>query len=98
MLGGGATIAIVMAVHNLFLKRVMDNDLVVAFTNEKNVYSKTIVSKDQRKEKQGQEKTRRDNEKNIQALDAEEEKKRGNAVVSTMVLLDYGYGKNERDI
>lgn len=72
---------------------------VAAFTNEqKDAHSETISSKDRRKQKQELEKTRREYEEKVRALEAEEEKEGGNAVVSAMVLPDYGSGRNEKDI
>ncbi len=75
------------------------NKGVAAFTNEqREAHSETISAKDRRKQKQELEKMRREYEEKVRALEAEEEKEGSNAVVSAMVLPDYGSGRNEKDI
>lgn len=73
---------------------------VAAFINtQKEAHSDTISAKEKRKQKQELEKTRREYEAKVKAIEEEEQKEGGsNAVVSKMVLPDYGSGKNEKDI
>lgn len=72
---------------------------VAAFTNEqRDAHSDTISSKDKRKQKQELEKMRKEYEAKVRALEEEEKKEGDNAVVSPMILPDYGSGRNEKDI
>ena len=73
---------------------------VAAFTNtQREAHSDTISAKEKRKQRQELEKARREYEAKVRAMEEEEEKEGGNnAVVSRMILPDYGSGRNEKDI
>ncbi len=72
---------------------------VAAYINtQKEAHSETVSAKDRRKQKQELEKTRKEYEAKVRALEEEEAKEGGNAVVAAMVLPDYGSGRNEKDI
>lgn len=72
---------------------------VAAFINtQKDAHTGTVSAKDKRKQKQELEKTRREYEAKVKALEEEEMKEGSSAVVSMMVLPDYESGKNEKDI
>jgi len=72
---------------------------VAAFTNtKKDAHKDTVSSKDKRKQKQELEKSRREYETKVRALEEEERKEGTNAVVAAMILPDYDSGRNEKDI
>lgn len=72
---------------------------VVAFINEqRDAHDSTISAKEKRKQRQELEKARREYQAKVEAMEREEAKEGGNAVVSAMVLPDYSSGRNEKDI
>jgi ATPase components of ABC transporters with duplicated ATPase domains len=72
---------------------------VVAFINEqRDAHDSTISAKERRKQRQELEKARREYQTKVEAMEREEAKEGGNAVVSAMVLPDYSTGRNEKDI
>eukprot|EP00557_Chaetoceros_sp_GSL56_P002640 CAMPEP_0176497368 /NCGR_PEP_ID=MMETSP0200_2-20121128/11686_1 /TAXON_ID=947934 /ORGANISM="Chaetoceros sp., Strain GSL56" /LENGTH=784 /DNA_ID=CAMNT_0017895375 /DNA_START=71 /DNA_END=2422 /DNA_ORIENTATION=- len=72
---------------------------VAAFINEqKDAHDSTISAKERRKQRQDLEKARREYQAKVEAMEREEAKEGGNAVVSAMVLPDYSSGRNEKDI